>query len=512
VAHSLTVSDRTGTAVDLRDYVRVLRKRWRLIAACTLVAMVSAALVTILTPRTYAAEVQLFVAAQDQNSVSTAYQGGLFSQQRVKSYADIVNSPPVMSAVIAQLGLSATEQRLAGQVSASAPLDTVLINITAKDGSAQRAQSIANATGTQFAQFVTGIERTNPAAPPPVKVTVVKPASLPKAPVSPRRSLNLALGLLVGLAIGVGGAVLRETLDTSVKPGDDLMHDFGLPAVGVIGFDPEARNQPLILHDQAHSSRGEAFRQLRTNLQFIDVDTPPRSIVVTSSVPEEGKTTTTMNLAVTMAEAGLRVLVVDGDLRRPQLANFFGLESAVGLTSVLIGQVQVDDVLQEWGGGLLRVLPSGPVPPNPSELLGSRGMHALLRQLEDMADLVIIDAPPVLPVTDATVLSAAASGALLVVHAGRTRREQVRRSLANLEAVDARVLGIVFNKVPTRGPDAYYDYGYSYKYDGTGDNRSVANGQRRASAKDPVSVPAGTPSDAAASPTVHAPTAANGSS
>ncbi|HEX2805003.1 MAG TPA: hypothetical protein VHN80_02375, partial [Kineosporiaceae bacterium] len=130
---------------------------------------------------------------------------------------------------------------------------------------------------------------------------------------------------------------------------------------------------------------------------------------------------------------------------------------------------------------------------------------------EDMADLVIIDAPPVLPVTDAAVLSAAASGALLVVHAGRTRREQVRRSLANLEAVDARVLGIVLNKVPTRGPDAYYDYGYSYKYDGTDDNRSAVNGRGRASAKDPVSVRAGTPSDAA-SPTVHAPTAANGSS
>src|SRR5664279_3313198 len=238
---------RRGTSVDLSDYIRVLRKRWRLITACALIALMSAALVTILTPRTYSAQVQLFVAAQDQNSANTAYQGGLFSQQRVKSYADIVNSPPVMSAVIAQLGLSTTTHQLSSRVSASAPLDLSLINITAKDGSAQRAQSIANATGTQFAQFVTGIERTNPAAPPPVKVTVVKPASLPKAPVSPRRSLNLALGLLVGLAIGVGGAVLREALDTSVKPGDDLMHDFRLPAVGVIGFDPEARNQPLIL-------------------------------------------------------------------------------------------------------------------------------------------------------------------------------------------------------------------------------------------------------------------------
>ena len=453
--------------MDLSDYIRVLRKRWRLITACTLIALMSAALVTIRTPRTYSAQVQLFVAAQDQNSANTAYQGGLFSQQRVKSYADIVNSPPVMSAVIAQLGLSTTTQQLSSRVSASAPLDTVLVNITAEDGSPQRAQSIANATGTQFAQFVTGIERTDPSGPPPVKVTVVKPAPLPTAPVSPRRSLNLALGLLVGLAVGIGGAVLRETLDTSVKAGDDLLHDFGLPAVGIISFDPEASRQPLVLRGQSQSNR-EAYRQMRTNLQFIDVDTPPRSIVITSSVPEEGKTTTTMNLAVTMAEAGLRIVVIDGDLRRPQLANYFGLESAVGLTSLLIGRAKVDDVLQEWGSGLLRVLPSGPVPPNPSELLGSQGMRMLLRQLEDMADLVIIDAPPVLPVTDAAVLSTVASGALLVVHAGRTRREQVRRSLTSIKAVDGRVLGIVLNKAPTRGQDAYYSYQHSYKYDGVG--------------------------------------------
>jgi len=203
--------------VEFSGYVSVLLRRWRLIAVCALIAIILSALVTVATPRTYSTEAQLFVAAQDQNSVSNAYQGGLFSQQRVKSYADIVNSPPVMEAVIQQLGLPITPQALAGQVTANAPIDTVLINIVVKDRSPRRAQLIAIATCNQFVQFIDLVER-SPTAPSPIKVTVVKPAPLPASPVSPRKSLNLALGVLAGLATGAAGAALRETLNTSPHP------------------------------------------------------------------------------------------------------------------------------------------------------------------------------------------------------------------------------------------------------------------------------------------------------
>jgi capsular exopolysaccharide synthesis family protein len=175
-------------------------------------------------------------------------------------------------------------------------------------------------------------------------------------------------------------------------------------------------------------------------------------------VPGEGKTTTTVNLAISLAQAGQRVIVVEGDLRRPQLASYLGLEGAVGLTSVLIGRASLDEALQPWGEAGLQVLAGGPTPPNPSELLGSHGMHELLRTREGRADLVLLDSPPLLPVTDAALLSMVASGAVLVVRADRTRREQAH-ALDSLEAVGARVLGAVLNMAPTRGPDAYqYNY------------------------------------------------------
>jgi capsular exopolysaccharide synthesis family protein len=181
-------------------------------------------------------------------------------------------------------------------------------------------------------------------------------------------------------------------------------------------------------------------------------------------VPEEGKTTTAANLAITLAQAGVRVCLVEADLRRPRLGGYLGLETAAGVTSVLIGKARLSDVIQHWGDQGIDVLASGPVPPNPSELLSTHAMADLLHELEERYALVIIDAPPLLPVTDAAVLANLASGAILVIRHGKTKREQVRRAIEAFRAVDTHLYGIVFNMVPSRGPDAYY-YGYAYRYD-----------------------------------------------
>lgn len=292
----------------------------------------------------------------------------------------------------------------------------------------------------------------------------MRSADLPVTPTSPRPTLNLALGLLVGLAVGVGAAVLRETLDTSLKGAEAVQEQLGLPTLGLIGYDAETPKRPLIVHSSPRSTRAEAFRQLRTNLQFVDVDHPPRSIVVTSSLPQEGKSTATCNLAIALGQAGLRVVLVEGDLRRPRIGDYMGVEAAVGLTDVLVGRAELRDVLQPWGSIDLRVLPSGPTPPNPSELLGSHQMQGLLTRLEADADLVLIDAPPLLPVTDAAILATLASGAIMVVRAGKTSRDQARRAVEVLRSVDAHIYGVVMNMVPTKGPGAaaygYYGYGY----------------------------------------------------
>jgi capsular exopolysaccharide synthesis family protein len=451
--------------MDLRDYGRMLRKRWLLIAACLLLGGAAGYGASALATPIYQAQTQIFVSAQSTDpSLSDAAQGGLFTQQRVISYAQIVNTPAVLGPVIEQLHLNMSTDQLAKQVSATAPLNTVLINVSVDDPSAVRARDIANAVSQEFADQVRVLETPVSGGPAPVKLTVVKQADLPTSPVTPRTKVNLALGILLGLALGVGLAVLRDSLDTTIKRVEDLQTITGAGALGMIAYDHDAVKRPLVTAIDPSSQRSESFRTLRTNLQFVDIDHPPRTVVITSAVAGEGKSTTACNLAITLAQAGIRVALVESDLRRPKIADYLGVEGSVGLTSVLIGRATLDDALQTWGRSGLAVLASGPIPPNPSELLGSGHMVALLRQLQQRFDVVIIDAPPLLPVTDAAVLSRICDGAVLVVRYGKTKREQLQRTVNALATVDARILGTVMNMSPVKGPDAYaYGYGYAYK-------------------------------------------------
>jgi capsular exopolysaccharide synthesis family protein len=456
-------SHRDGMTVDLRDYVRTLRKRWTLVALCVLVSLGAAAAATLLAKQMYTSTAQIFVSARDSgdNNASNAYQGGLLAQQQVKTYSRVAVSPTVTDKVAARLQLEPGV--VANSVTADAPLDTVLINVTATARSPKVAQQIAQAVADETSALVPRLETTEGKA-APVKLTVTTAANLPTSPSSPRPKINLALGLLVGIAIGVGAAVLRETLDTTVKGKDDLQEITGAAPLGVIADDPGVSRRPLVVQIDAQSPRAEAFRQLRTNLQFVDVDRATRAVVVTSAVAEEGKTTTSCNLAITLAQAGVRTVLVEADLRRPKLSDYLGIERAVGLTTVLTGVAALDEALQPWGrSGTMWVLPSGALPPNPSEILGSHQMQELLKTLDERADVVILDAPPLLPVTDAAVLARVADGAVLVVRVGRTKREQVARAIESLTGVDARLLGTVLNRAPARGPDAdAYGYGYGY--------------------------------------------------
>src|SRR5690625_3307256 len=230
------------------------------------------------------------------------------------------------------------------------------------------------------------------------------------------------------------------------------------------------------MHDDSMSLRAEAIRRLRTNLQFVDFGDRPSSIVVTSSVPAEGKTTTAINLAASLADAGARVILVDADLRRPNIAKYMGFEGRVGLTTVLIGRAKVEDVAQPWQGTSLDVLPSGQVPPNPSELLGSRAMSRLLTELASTYDVIVLDSPPLLPVTDAAILSKMVGGALVVAGADGLHKKQLRASLDALEKVDAHVLGIVLNKVQRKERDRYA-YEYYSSSDVTPTRRSAGGGR-----------------------------------
>jgi polysaccharide biosynthesis transport protein len=449
--------------VDLRDYLRIFRKRWPIIVVLFLLGGGTAAALAYRATPIYAAHTQLFVTTPSGgDNTASLQQGNTFTEERVKSYAAIVSSPIVLTPVIASLHLPQTPSELGAKVSASAPLNTVLINVTVRDRSPAQAKAIADAVSLSFTKVVATLETPANGGSSPIKVSVVKQADVPGSPVSPNKKLDIALGLLLGLALGIGFAVLRETLDTTIKSTADLNAVSKASFLGGIVFDADVPKRPLITHADPQSRRAESFRHLRTNLQFVDVANRSRSFVITSSVGGEGKSTTSANLALALAATGSRVALVEGDLRRPKVADYLGLERAVGLTTVLIGQATVTDVIQSWGNGQLHVLPAGRVPPNPSELLGSQAMQNVIRELEAKYDYVLIDAPPLLPVTDATVLSRIAGGAIVVVGSGKIRRDQLRRSLETLAAVDAPVHGLILNFLPTKGPDAYTYYAYGY--------------------------------------------------
>jgi capsular exopolysaccharide synthesis family protein len=453
--------------VDLRDYLRVVRKRWALITLIALVCLGASLSLAFLQQPTYQATAQLFVSVNASSADQSQFnQGQLAATNRVKSYADIVNSPRITAAVQKQLQTELTSDQIGKEISADNPLDTVLLNVHVRDKNRARAQEIANAVAQQFGLLVNELETPQGSGTSPVKVSQVQQAQLPTAPVAPNKKVDVGLGILLGLALGVGLSVLLEVLDTSVKSAEELEVVSESAVLGVIGFDADANKSPLIVQTDPHSPRAEAFRQLRTNLQFVDIDHPVKSIVITSSIPQEGKSTTTANLAITLAQAGLKVVLVEADLRRPKLMQYLGVEGAVGVTSVLIGRVSLEDALQPWGNGSLMVLPSGPTPPNPSELLGSQGMAELISALEARADIVLVDAPPLLPVTDAAVLAKICDGALLIVRHGVTSREQVARAVESLRVVDAHLIGNVLNMAPAKGPDAY-GYGYAYRYTST---------------------------------------------
>ncbi len=451
--------------MELRDYVRILRKSWVLIVVLTLASVAAAAAFSLLQQPSYSATSKVFVSTQSSGTTSELAQGNNFSVQRVKTYVDLMATPLVLSPVIDSLGLETTVDRLVLKISASAPLDTSIIAITALDADPERAAAIANAASKSLTAVVGDIETPGGAdAVSPVKLTLAQEAVAPTLPDSPNVPLNLALGALVGLALGLGAAVLREAFDTRIRNQRDVERITKVAVLGGIVFDPKAQERPLIVHVDPRSPRAESFRSLRTNLQYVDVERVDRSFVVTSSIEAEGKSTTGANLAIALAATGSRVLLVDADLRRPKLGEYLGIEGGVGLTDLLVGRAEFEDIVQPWGTGSLFVLPAGHVPPNPSELLGSARMSHFIEQFNRDFDVVIYDTPPLLPVTDAAVLAKNVGGAIIVVAAGRTNRNQLKGAITSLDNVGAAISGIVLTMLPSKGPDAYGygHYGYAY--------------------------------------------------
>ncbi len=465
--------------MDLRTYLHILRRRWMTVFVVGSLCVILAGAITLLTPNRYQSNVEFFVSTSQAADSADLAQGSTFTQKRVKSYTQIVKTPIVLGPVIEESGVDLTPAELQPNVDATSPPDTVLLKVSVRDRSREQARTLAQALSTEFPAIVEQLESVNPDQPSPVKLTLVGPPTSSDVAVSPRPLRNIALGMVLGLLLGVAVAVVKHLLDRKIRSKDDVEEVTEAVVLGGIPFDSDAEKRPLIIQADPLSGRAEAFRSLRTNLQFIDAASHPRVMVVTSSIAGEGKSSTVANLALAMAEARQRVCVIEADLRRPKLLSYLGMEGSVGLTDVLIGRVALDDVLQPFGSHSLTVLGAGAAPPNPSELLGSEGMIDVLRYLSGRYDHVIIDGPPLLPVTDSAVLSRLADGAIVVVGSGVVSRDQLDGALDNLRTANAAVLGIVLNRIPKEERGAYYDYRYEYRPTVDGEGRLRSRSARR---------------------------------
>lgn len=436
-----------GTAdediVELNQYLRTLRERWRSAAIVALLVLGAVGAVTALQPVTYQSSSRIFVQARGGEGGGDLTSSTTYADQQIWSYADLATTPFVLEQVIADLGLRTTVPELADRIQVTVPSDTLMLEVSASSGDPQMAAAIANSVAETLQERVAELSPDGVG----VDLLIVEPAISPSSPSSPDITRNMLLGVVLAALAGFGTATIRAVLNNKVRSAEDVEGGDRRTVLGKIPFSRGSEDAQRVLLDSPYSAAAEAYRDLRTNLQFVQFGANRRSVMVTSSLPGEGKSTVAVNLAHVMAMSGMRVLLIDSDLRAPSVHRILGLEGEAGLTTVLIGQAELADVTQSAGVDGLDVLTAGAIPPNPSELLGSAAMADLLDDVARRYEAVFIDAPPALPVTDAAVLSRSVGGVLVLAQTDRVRRTEFDRALAKLEAVDARIIGILMNCV-----------------------------------------------------------------
>ncbi|MDR6971733.1 polysaccharide biosynthesis tyrosine autokinase [Leifsonia shinshuensis] len=465
------------------QFVAAFKRFWYIIALGAFAGLIGGwGLAQVATP-VYTATSNLYFSLNFGGSANDLNQGSTYTQNQMLSFAQLAESAIVLQPVIDQLHLERTPASLADSIAVSTPQNTVILELSVTDSDPAQAADIANAVAATLGKKVEEIAPKSVTGATTVSVRTIQTAVKPEAPSSPNVRLNLVAGVVIGLLLGVLLVVLRELLDTRVRSADIAARVTGVPLLAQIQRLRRRQPSPILLTDPL-SSAAEGYRRLRSSLEFVSVDSDRLAFVVTSSVPDEGKSLVSLNLALALTEGDRRVLLVDADLRRPTLAASTGLPAGSGLTSVLVGRASVAEVVQEWNG--LDVITSGPIPPNPSELLSSRAMSDFIAQVGREYDVVVFDTPPMTAVVDAAVVARSLDGALVVADRTRVSRSQLALTMDLLEKSGVRVLGLVLNRVaPTKSSDSYY------RQSGTEKSgwRSRLRLRRRASTTPPLPLP-----------------------
>jgi len=446
--------------------LRVLRRWWWVlllgIAAC---AGASYTVTWLATP-SYRASATLLV-NQAQTPGTLVYEDILASEHLINTYSEMITTQPVLEQAIGDLDLAMSRSQLAGMIDAQVLPHTQLIRLSAEHTDPQLARAVANATASAFIS-----QNVEHQLGWPGTVNIVDAATTPTSPVPQPLMLNAMLGALVGLALAASLILVLDCLDDTIKSAEDLETATGLVTLGSVARfrQPKKPSEALMVRTRPRPET-EAFEILRTNVQFSTLDRPGQTLLVTSANPGDGKTTTVANLALAFARAGKRVIAVDSDLRRPYLHKLFGLANSSGLTNVLLSkETDLNGHLQKTRFDNLAVLTSGPLPPNPSELLSSERLNTAVAALKERADLIIFDSPPTLAVAETSILAAKTDGTILVVDAGKTRSGALQQAQEILRRSGTRLLGAVLNRLtPRRG--SYHRY-YHYYRSGDGHGTS----------------------------------------
>jgi capsular exopolysaccharide synthesis family protein len=440
--------------VELADYLGVLRRRWWMVAVAILLSTTGAGVFSSLQTPMYTSTLRLLVPTGANPTAS----GRQEASSAAELYAQFATTPPAVSQAIAAAGA----QRTPVAVTSSADGATPFFDIVVASSKPAVAQAVAQSYITLLPKIVITLQDDPQAAPP--KFTLVQSPIRPDKPSSPKPVRNVLIGAALGLILGAATATLREALDGRVRDGLQLERTANVALLGMVPKEFRGTSVPAM--SRPKSRRAEAYRAVRTNLEFLTAQGMPRSVVVTSAAAGEGKSSLTANLGIVASRAGRDVVIVDADLRKPTVAKYFDLDSPIGLTDVLTGRWSTDEALQQVSGERLSVISSGPVPSAPGELVGSRAMANLIDELEDRFDFVIIDTPPILPVADGLSLAVNVDGVLLVARMRETTKRSLQKATAAIGRVNATLMGVVGNAALSTLEDptyAYYRDGYLSK-------------------------------------------------
>ena len=433
--------------MTLDDLWKLIRRYWAILLGCTLLGGALAAVFVATQPKRYTASTTAYIVAGDTrlktdptSAASLAYSNSMLAQQKAKSWVPLFTSSATAQRVIDELHLNMTPAQVAGSVKVAPVADAPQLNIAVTSTSPKKARDIADAIVRASQKQVEALEGSQAGA----RIDPISSAVLPSAPSYPNPRNIIPLGLLGGLALGIAITYFKARSDTRIRSQKDVEKTLDTSVLAVIPRSKGLASKKREAEPKDFQTR-EALRKLRTNLQFVDPDNPPRVIVVTSSLMGEGKSSVASNLARVLGASGERVLLIDADLRRPMISTILEHHDNVGLSQLIAGSVEVEDVIEKTEYRNLWAITAGQIPPNPSELLGSKRMKSLIDTLRKDY-FIILDAPPLLPVTDAAVLLPATDGALLVVEAERTRGEQLLSTRRSIETINGHLLGAVINR------------------------------------------------------------------